>query len=138
MALDENSSKQILKAKIRFFRERAGLTQEETAEKLNMTRNKYWYLETKAKKVSASDLNRLAVIFNIQPEEFLPDSTSSSTVKLETPHSEYKESNKSMEETLLLMIYRKFNNKDRAKYLNEFKNRYAELVKSGEIPEDIF
>ncbi len=138
MALDENSSKYIIKEKIKFYRNRAGLTQSETAKRLNIADKKYSYLEKNAKKIPADILNKLAEIFNIEPEDFLPDASPSSTVKLESPHSEYLDSNSNRNENLLLMMYRKFPEEYKDKLLAEFLDTYTELLKAGEISEDIY
>lgn len=137
MALDENSSKNIIRAKVPFYRKRLGLTQDDVAKKLEISRSTYAYYESKAPKIPAEILNRLAEIFKIEPEDFLPDNRPSTTLKFESPYSEYKESNNSMDETMLLMIYRKFNEEEKSKCLKSLIDRYTELVKSGEISEDI-
>jgi transcriptional regulator with XRE-family HTH domain len=137
MALDENSSKQIIRAKIPLLRKRLGFTQDEIAEKLNISRSTYAYYESKAPKIPPEILNQLAVIFNIEPEDFLPPNVESPIIKFASPRSEYAESYNSVDENMILMIYRKLNEEDRAKYLKQLVDRYSELVQSGEISEDI-
>ncbi len=137
MALDENSSKKIIREKIQIYRKRIGLTQVDVAKKLNISRSTYAYYESKAPKIPAKILNQLAVIFKIEPEDFLPTEIPSSTLKFESSHSEYLSSNKSVDENMVLMIYRKLSDDDKSKYLNQLIDRYKELVESGEISEDI-
>ena len=137
MALDENSNKQIIREKIPIYRKRLGLTQDDVAKKLNISRSTYAYYESKAPKIPAEILNQLAIIFKIEPEDFLPTEIPSSTLKFESSHSEYLNSNKNVDENMILMIYRKLNDDDKSKYLKQLVDRYKELVESGEISEDI-
>ncbi len=137
MALDENSSKKIVRAKVPLYRKRIGLTQGDVAKKLNISRSTYAYYESKAPKIPADILNQLAVIFKIEPEDFLPNEPPSSILKFESSHSEYLNSNKNVDENMVLMIYRKLNDDDKSKYLKQLVDRYKELVESGEISEDI-
>lgn len=136
MALDEISSKQIIRAKIPFFRKKLGLTQDEVADKMGISRSTYAYYESKASKISADFLNRLAVVLEIEPEDFLPNK-SPTTIILNSPHSEYKTSNVNVDENMILMIYRKLSDDDKSKYLNQLIARYKELLALGEISEDL-
>ena len=137
MALDEKSSKNIIRAKLSFYRKRLDLTQDEVAKRLNISRSTYAYYEGKAPSVPAEVLNQLADIFNIQPEDFLPDTEPSGTVKLQSPRFEYRDTRDNVDETMLLMMFRKLSDEDKAAYLKKLSDRYIELVKSGKISEDI-
>ena len=60
-----------LSNKIKEFREKAGLTQEELAEKLEVQRNTVWRWENKKANLKADMLQRLATVLNIPSAELV-------------------------------------------------------------------
>ena len=138
MALDENSAKNVVKDKIIYYRKELGLTQAEVADMLNISRSTYAYYEGKAPRIPAEVLNELAKILKVKPEDFLFSSQhSGSGIKFENSSSEYKESKVSVDENMILMIYRKLSDEDKTKYWRMLVDRYIELRDSGEISEDL-
>ncbi|MDD2402881.1 MAG: helix-turn-helix transcriptional regulator [Clostridia bacterium] len=59
----------ILGTRIRFLRESKGLTQEQIAEKMNCTRQKYARLERGLTDISYSSITRIAEILEIKTED---------------------------------------------------------------------
>ena len=86
MLLDEFSYKDEIKVKIAYYRKKSGLTQSEVAEKMGMTRSSYAYAETRAEKLSADFLKKLAEVLGVSPNVFLPENRAKPIIDIKSPH----------------------------------------------------
>ena len=59
--------------KIRELREKAGLTQEELADRVGVQRNTVWRWENGKAKLKADNIQRLSFIFNVEPASLMPN-----------------------------------------------------------------
>lgn len=67
--------------KIKEFREKAGLTQEELAEKMEVQRNTVWRWENQKANLKADNVQKLSVVLNVDPTDLIEnDETSSNTM----------------------------------------------------------
>ncbi len=57
--------------KIKDLREKAGLTQEELAEKMNVQRNTVWRWENQKANLKASNVQKLSEILKVEPSELI-------------------------------------------------------------------
>ena len=63
------------KEKIKECREKAGLTQEELAEKMGVQRNTVWRWENERANLRAENIQKLSSIFNVAPVDLIDDDT---------------------------------------------------------------
>ena len=87
MALDEFSYKEEIKVKIVYYRKKRGLTQSEVAEKMGMTRSSYAYAETRAEKLSADFLRKLAAVLDVSPNIFIYENKPKPIIDIKSPPS---------------------------------------------------
>lgn len=67
--------------KIKEFREKAGLTQEELAERMEVQRNTVWRWENQKANLKADNVQKLSVVLNVDPTDLIEnDETSSNTI----------------------------------------------------------
>ena len=64
-----------LSEKIKEYRERAGLTQEELAERMNVQRNTVWRWENQKANLKADSVQKLSAILNVAPADLMESCT---------------------------------------------------------------
>lgn len=79
-----------LRMKILFYRKKKGFSQEEVAERMNIARNRYAYLETTAVKYPQEKLIKLAKALEVSPAVFLNTIAPAALTVENTPSSSVK------------------------------------------------
>ena len=73
-----------LSEKIKEFREKAGLTQEQLAEKMEVQRNTVWRWENKKANLKADNMYRLSTVLHVEPSDLVDDEDVSQGLKVES------------------------------------------------------
>ncbi|MEE0946487.1 MAG: helix-turn-helix transcriptional regulator [Acutalibacteraceae bacterium] len=101
-----------IRIRIAYFRKKAGLTQNEVADAIEMARSTYSYYETKAMRFPQDFLEKVAKVLDIPVSSFNVETKTESDISFLTfsdfPSGEYKESNYELDkkERVIITIYR--------------------------------